>query len=375
MPAINTTTFIPPSAKKYARFAASGCATMILGAVALFFVLVVYLVLKFAGPHATVCVNTNAMALLLWTLLFAFIFTVWIVASGRKKSILYLRRFRSNSANQAVSEAMYSSLRGVARVVVLDDGEFAAIKIPLRERVATIVSAVPVVLMMGFVLGLGSGVDGSVVVRDQGLNFEATGLIMVTSVPGTGSGSDHTNYRASPLLLSFPGAIGLWLILLVLSIVLIRSVFGGWEARQRIRQPVDLARAAKRVWLSSRWLTAPRVLGSLATVLRVDDSLWQDTVKAIARDADAVVLDISDLSEAIQWELQFCAEECEGRLLLTMNSSMTDPLESRGQTIPVIADAFGDSTELKWPILQYDLTKEDDALRFHRSLCNVVDAC
>ena len=66
------------------------------------------------------------------------LYLTWAAASGKKRLILYLRRFRAESANEALSSAMYHSLRNIGRLVVLDDAVFKPVAIPRRERLILI---------------------------------------------------------------------------------------------------------------------------------------------------------------------------------------------------------------------------------------------
>jgi len=297
------------------------------------------------------------------------LYIIWSVASGKKKVILYLRRFREKSANDALSSAMYKSLRNIGRLVVLDDSSFKSIAIPLRERVMIVLSALPGITALLLVFALGASVEGPVVYMGDGLNYRAESFISITSgLSHLNEMDDMTDYSETPVLLTFPGAIGVWLLLAVLGIMVFRSFFSGWEARRSIGNDDDIKKLIRRVKYLSNWLTAPKAIGSLATVTKVENTKWQDVVTRLASQVSSIVLDISHPSDAIWWELLHCLEHYPDKLLIIMNAQDNYLSGNTGDFshYDELADHIAKSP--LEGVLMYDLSTKSTRKQFYKSL-------
>ena len=69
-------------------------------------------------------------------------------------------------------------------------------------------------------------------------------------------------------------------------------------------------------------------------IIRVKDTVWQDTVKRYMKTADVIVIDVSVLTEHILWELELATTDFRGKLLLIANEDFQldgagNPLENR----------------------------------------------
>ena len=212
----------------------------------------------------------------------------------------------------------------------MDDSQFVPIAIPFRERLTIIASALPSLAALSLVLSLGASVTGPVVLEGPNIHLYQHGFISISTVKGLRATSDRTAYNETPVLLSFPGALGIWLILVALGVTTFRSFFSGWEARRRVSRDANISALMKRVRYLGSWLAAPKGLGSLATVVTVKDEYWQDVVALLASRTDAIILDISHPTEAIWWELLLCLERYSEKLLITMNAQDNFTLDSTG---------------------------------------------
>lgn len=63
-------------------------------------------------------IDTEPLMMLAVFILIGLLYLAWTAASRRKRLILYLCRFQAKHANEALSSAMYRSLRSVGRLVV-----------------------------------------------------------------------------------------------------------------------------------------------------------------------------------------------------------------------------------------------------------------
>lgn len=315
-------------------------------------------------PGLVVRVNAESLSLLDIVVVLAALYGAWVFAARRKELILFLRRFGQSSANDAISGALYGSLGGQARLVVLDDSVFRPISIPPRQRLLILVSTFPVFIVLGLVLALGASVLGDVRIEGGGVSIAQRGFISIG--PATSGLTDKTAYAEGPALLQFPQAIPLWIALAGVGFIAWRAFGGSWEARRRIDRQADLDRLVRR----TRWLTrrasSPKALGTVATVISSSDGMWQKTVATLAHEAAKIVLDVSFPTAPILWELQLCVEQYPDKLLLLMDAA--DNYRSRHIEVDEAALAELVGRSAYQGILTYDLGDPNSRASLHRDL-------
>lgn len=217
--------------------------------------LVAFIVSVTTGWTAYFYVNTDSAPVFAVSGFLLVLLAIWFVAAGKKRIVLYLRRFRQESANSALSKAMYRSLRSVGRLVTLDDSTFKPISVPLRERLTVFLSAAPYFAIVLLVSVSGVAVSGDVRYEGGGLSLRQSGWIAVNTIPPSMIDAD---LQPTPILLSFPGSIALWLALALTGLLAIRAMFTGWEAHRRVRSDRELSELLRRIDFLGSWLSAPR---------------------------------------------------------------------------------------------------------------------
>lgn len=228
---------------------------------------------------------------------------------GKRRLVLFLRRFGYQSASKALTFAVSSAFGRRWRLVTLDDAEIASVGVSGGKRrmaqigrwVFLIILFVAVLYLIAWFAGdkpdriveeiFDNMVNSS---RDRGDNVLTTiiGAFIGTLVVGI-------------LVLS----VALTLMLLWVSLAASVTLFS-WNTwrevhkaegskalvltdRNRIESTLaQVARRAKRIF-------APRL-----TVLRVSGAFWRQVVRRLATSADAVVVDISEPSENLLWEIE-----------------------------------------------------------------------
>ena len=302
------------------------------------------------------------------------LYLLWLVAAGKKKTVLYLRRFKRQTANKILSLAMYGSLRASGRLVVLDDSQFEPIAIPIRERILTILPMIPFITVLALFITLTLSVSGTVDLESTNVKLKQTGCVSITT--GTAWNStekDRTSYIPQSILTSFPQNIGVWFVLIMFGLIMFRALIGGWEARRNVSSAAQLRSLLRRMRLLGSWLMTPRLLGTLATVVNVDDSMWKTVVAELSSKAKAIVLDISYPTEAIKWELIHSIENFREKVVLIMdaqdnflkNRDMVDP-GTRQETMHLIQ-----KSRLGGVVL-YNLASHAEQRTFGRNLRNFV---
>ncbi|MGH8517619.1 MAG: hypothetical protein ACREUE_09175 [Panacagrimonas sp.] len=315
-------------------------------------------------PGLVVRVNAEPQYVAGSAALLAALYAAWILAPQQKVLILFLRRFGQSSANDALSSAMYRSLRNIARLVVLDDSVFRPISIPLKERLLIVASTFPVIVALVAALAFGASVTGTVLLEREGFSLSQRGFISIG--PASDGFADQTVYAERAALLQFPQAIGLWLAILGLGFLTLRSVVGAWEARRRVESEAELHKLTRRARLLVHRALAPNALGTVATVVSSSDALWQRVVTMLAGRAAKIVLDVSYPTEPILWEIRLCLDRHPAKLLLVMNA-----VDNFRTTARVIDErAFAELVERSAfnGVLAYDLSDPAARAGFYRDL-------
>ena len=165
-------------------------------------------------PDQQVRVNTEPLAMLALAAFVLLLHASWIVGSGRKKIVLYLRRFRRAAANEALSGAMHRTLKPWARLVVLDDAHLQPVSVPLRERLLTLGKRVSQLLKQpdvdGVVITHGTDtIEETAYFLNLTLKSDKPVVVVGSMRPGTALGADGAlNLYDAVLVASNPASRG-----------------------------------------------------------------------------------------------------------------------------------------------------------------------
>ena len=265
---------------------------------------------------------------------------------GRRSAVLFLRRFGYLGSMQAVTYAVTRTIGGSWRLVTLDDAAIAPLGVPSASRVlfrageyiSRAAQAAGRGIFLSFkwvVWGMWATVGVQILViapdwerllRDDiaGRYTTIAATIMDGRVP-----LQYYTPTLPGLFALFATGVALCLGgLLVMMIVLLSSfpLFGvvmlatssaealrkAEESKTRtIAQLPDLDRAVRAVAHGARETFAPRLV-----VLRVATPIWQQTVSALAAVSSSAIIDVSEATENIVWELQELDRLCPGRYVL-----------------------------------------------------------
>jgi hypothetical protein len=269
-----------------------------------------------------------------------------LVRQGRTL-VLFLRRFGYDEAQSAVTFAVNSTIGRSWRVVTLDDAEIAPVGVPTGTRLlfgvvrsASALVKFAVILLLRVVpmaqLGLwivvaldlvqsriwerAQSPQAWIAVLDPYLTMIATtfdGKLPIDSIGPTLPGvfavlavvlagiviGLGTALMAAPVAWAI-GAVFLFFASFPAAAVL--------EAEQgkthEIRNAADLALAASAVTEKGR-----RVFGPQLVVLRVASSLWRQTVSRFASVSSVALIDVSDPTENLVWEIEELATRSRTR--------------------------------------------------------------
>jgi hypothetical protein len=207
--------------------------------------------------------------------LIGIVFVGLALLEGRQVCALYLRRFHLNV--NAVSPTDRGGLGRRIRLFTLDDREFVPAEVPPLDKWLTRLVPFAALLL-------------------------AIGIGKVTTDATLGEFSDTNDGNWLAMVFFFAFSAGMFT--LILSMLLMHRYRLRRGATIYVKRAPDLDRAVAAVESASSWWTRPALLSRQATVIAVSDPLWRDTVQALAKKVDSIVIDVSEPTENILWELQ-----------------------------------------------------------------------
>jgi hypothetical protein len=192
----------------------------------------------------------------------------------RKVVALYLRRFGRSTA--AINPAARGGLGRSLRLVTLQDGRFNPSGPAQRDWWLGLL--VPSVLLVTIVA--------------------ASKLLTNALMPVVSD--DNAAWWASSLI--FMGYCS-WVFISLVMLFICHQLMLEWNSTIRVARNGDLDDMCMRVrWMGSPWLR-PAMLARRSTVVRVTDALWQPAVISLLKGTHVVIVDVTDRSEHVQWEL------------------------------------------------------------------------
>ena len=255
---------------------------------------------------------------------------------GGRTSVLFLRRFGYTDATRAVTFAVLKTIGRTWRLVTLDDTQIEALGIPAAPKWFFVGSHTFMrIVLAPFQIFRGYPVALAIVI---GVIVIDVGRAALWPSPGVTPVSVATRYfeileillsRRLPLEAvqpSLPGVFALFLVVMGWPLVVlppIATAVPPWvwlvalaffvyvafsidvvrqadKGRTReVKHEADIWQALHHVGEASQRLLAPRLF-----VLRVDSGIWHETVSRFARKTSVALIDISEPSEHLLWEVE-----------------------------------------------------------------------
>ncbi|MCU7941180.1 MAG: hypothetical protein KZQ87_00730 [Candidatus Thiodiazotropha sp. (ex Cardiolucina cf. quadrata)] len=221
---------------------------------------------------------------------------------GRRRLVLFLRRFGHDEATEALSFAAASAMGQRWRLVTLDDNEIAPILgIKTRGRIlgflrwmflAAIVVGLFWLFGEGFADYMGSIIDG-MKTNSRGGGFDAIiGQIIVTIVLTLVIGVIAGGFVLMLIALLGAGVLFSWR-----SFHLYKKAELGQS--KNIENIDQIEPVIGTVLKLSRKIFAPRLV-----VVRVNSAIWQAVVRQFADVSAVILIDVSSPGEGLLWELE-----------------------------------------------------------------------
>lgn len=220
----------------------------------------------------------------------------WLKSGQNSQTILFLRRFGKSEINRALGRVVKRKNEPPLRLIALDDDNLAPAGGNRRPFLAGVAGAAlfitPIALMTNFVTN----------------NFD--------SLFGV---AEARLYGAS--MLSALSVVGQ--VVLVCSVPTV-ALFGWSLARSRAKRtkkvgsPAELESVVQSESQGrTKWPRSNRLRNPSTTVVTTIHELWQETVIRLIEIADYVVLDVSDPTEHIEWELNQLRSGLKGKAIVT----------------------------------------------------------
>ena len=262
---------------------------------------------------------------------------------GERKLVLFLRRFGHSDTTKAVTFAARKTVGGSWRLVTLDDEQIAPLGIGAGTRraysTARLVSRawhvflqLPEFLMKKRVIPLTfstmlaifalellrAAPDWSAAWEDGTFApyGDTLGSLLRAEIPFDAIGLSFPGVFAVVaiigalevaallvLVVAVPALVVLALVLFPVIHIIDRSAAAAKKAEESTRHPIhvehEIRPAAQAVVQRSRSVFAPRLV-----VLRVATRVWRQTVEGFAAVCSAPLIDLSDVSENVLWEIE-----------------------------------------------------------------------
>jgi hypothetical protein len=208
------------------------------------------------------------------------------LVSGRKRTILLLRKFGDRTLSERIRASLEALLHWHYRLVALDDSTLPPIGVAgsrFRRTVLLLVAAIVSVLIAIGALSLW--------IRNAGESADPIDV--------------WTAVAALVMLVPMGGV----------ALLVVPSVY---FARGRVRRAShvnvaddgSLATATRKVRRQRRWLNSLSLTAPQALILNTSDALWKATLLALLPVVDVVVVDLSEPTENIEWEIAQVFERC-----------------------------------------------------------------
>ncbi|WP_086668417.1 hypothetical protein [Lentzea kentuckyensis] len=269
----------------------------VVGLIGLVYLVALQLTDSFRGPDKTTAALYTA-----WCAVAAFA-GLWLglqLLRGRRRLVLFLRRFGYADATKALSFAATNAIGGSWRLVTLDDDMVQGIGGSTAPRKASgagtlfVLAAVGVFVWWFMQFGADSFVDDW--------------MAGATVSPGTGSdGLDGIGKAlGGAMVLGLVIFILMWLLIALVGVSVPLLLFSYFKARraeraltQRIRTEREIPGRVSKLARKSSKILSPRL-----TVVTVAHAVWRQAVVGFAHASGVVIIDVTIPSDALRWEIQ-----------------------------------------------------------------------
>ncbi|MDX8031079.1 hypothetical protein SK803_12700 [Lentzea sp. BCCO 10_0856] len=293
----------------------------VVGLIGLVYLVALQLTDSFRGSDKTTAALYTA-----WCAVAAFV-GLWLglqLLRGRRRLVLFLRRFGYADATKALSFAATNAIGGSWRLVTLDDDMVQGIGGSTAPRKASGAGTLFVLAAVGVFVWWFMRFGADMFLDDW--------MSSATVSPGTGSdGLDGIGKAlGGAMVLGLVVFILMWLLIALVGVSVPLLLFSYFKARRAERALTERIRLEREIpgRVSKMARKSSKILSPRLTVVTVAHAVWRQAVVGFAHASGVVIIDVTIPSDALRWEIQTLLPALGGRCVLVGR------LEALTRTLP-----------------------------------------
>ncbi len=247
---------------------------------------------------------------------------------GRRRMGLYLRKFGYAATTRTVSQALRASTGRSMRLVTLDDSMVAPIGAGAGRRrlagISWLVASIASLLLLYYIFGGGYDAD-----------------TLRTKQDALDNATNETQVIFAPVGAAFISGLILIVVVILICILAVIMMVGlnshravrraERDASQALQHEKQVAGVAQRLGRVSRRILAPRLM-----VVTVPTAFWQQAIRGLAGACDVIIIDVSQPTDALLWEVNNIKPMFNGRWVMVGAqehvAALADPVTARSGT-------------------------------------------
>lgn len=242
-------------------------------------------------------------------LCFFLIFLALTLFSGKKKTVLYLRRFRSE-LSVYFTQIIEDGLGRNFRIITLDDAKFKSLEVPNIEKwLSRIVPQLILIAVFPFIVSMMNMWVAPGSLQEEGYGYSL-------------------QYETTIMFAFF--FVNLWILLIL---ILAHRYRIRRNSKLKIQNQRDLDYACYIVAKLRYWFLRSDISAPQATVMTVSDDLWRTAVIRLKEESEVALIDLSEPSENLIWEIKHILDSDQPHVFIAEATKLEDWLSSNKQTL------------------------------------------
>jgi hypothetical protein len=249
---------------------------------------------------------------------------------GRRRLVLFLRRFGFDDATRAVSFAAAGAIGRSWRLVTLDDEKVTAVGGATGPRRLAGVTALIALVPLAYVVWWMRTHSTDSLFSDFKMSGGPSNSTDIATVLANAIGTAMVSALFVVIILTFFVLTGMVAGMISLALAMTYGVARHAEhaKKDRIRSQKEVRSRSHAIMRRSRHIFAPRLV-----VVTVANPVWQQAVDSFAHTAAVAIIDISVPSENLRWEINALLPVMGRRCVLVGRLDLITTQSWYGQTV------------------------------------------
>jgi hypothetical protein len=242
-----------------------------------------------------------------------FMYFSYVFAFRKKKLILFLRKFGKPQIIENLNSVL-PNLKSHFRLVTLNCGVFVPTKMVFQQRVIPFLIFVPLVLVLLF-FGL-----TSVASEKESVSYPSNFLEKEFSI------QDYKKTEDLEQKLKWSKFFFITIMWLIFYSMyrLVKKVFGfDMPSNLGVNDNKELKTTLSLINKMSHWSNAPPTSFPISLTVTTIDAIWQECVEKLITTCNIILIDISNPSENLNWELEISFSRCPEKVILVSDKDYT----------------------------------------------------